>query len=318
MSTSTGRTVLSTVPYGKHMLMRFDDGRTLHTHLRMEGSWAVARTGSPGARGRGPYIRAVLGNAVWTALGDRLGMLDVVDTRDEHTLVGHLGPDILDDAFPTDGLPEALRRFAVRGSTPIAEVLLDQTVVAGIGTIWTAEPLFLLRIWPWTPADQLADPGGLLLAIRKLMAALGRLDRPADGHGRGWPRDDELRAQPAGRPCRRCGTPIDRGTAFQAPEGPPDLLLPPVPGAGRRLDGGRAPRPWTVPAEGGPGPSPRGLGTVVPAAAPRAAGRRTPRRPGGRRGVVSVDVPTGRGRASVVSPSGRARRGPATSRVPAR
>src|SRR3712207_3147079 len=127
----TGRTVLATVSYGKHLLTRVDDGRTLHTHLRMEGSWAIARTGAPAARGRGPYIRAVLGNAVWTALGDRLGMLDVVPTRDEHTLVGHLGPDILDDAFATEGLPEALRRMAVRGHTPIAEVLLDQTVVAG-------------------------------------------------------------------------------------------------------------------------------------------------------------------------------------------
>ena len=164
-----GRTVLTTVSYGKHLLTRFDDGRTLHTHLRMEGSWAIARTGSSGARGRGPYIRAVLGNAVWTALGDRLGMLDVVDTREEHTLVGHLGPDILDDAFPAEGLPEAVRRIGVRGTMPIAEVLLDQTVVAGIGTIWTAEPLFLRRIWPWTPAARVEDPAGLLLFIRTLM-----------------------------------------------------------------------------------------------------------------------------------------------------
>jgi endonuclease VIII len=221
-----GRTVLRTFSYGKHLLTRFDDGRTLHTHLRMEGSWAIARTGSPGARGRGPYLRAVLGNAVWTALGDRLGMLDVVETRDEHTLLGHLGPDILDDAFPTDGLPETLRRMAARGSTPIAEVLLDQTVVAGIGTIWTAEPLFLRRIWPWTPTDRLEDPEGLLLATRTLMlrsvASTTGFTVTGEG-GRGLTSYVHSRM---GRPCRRCGTPIERGQAFEPPMDRPISYCP--------------------------------------------------------------------------------------------
>jgi endonuclease-8 len=222
----TGRTVLATVSYGKHLLTRVDDGRTLHTHLRMEGSWAIARTGAPAARGRGPYIRAVLGNAVWTALGDRLGMLDVVPTRDEHTLVGHLGPDILDDAFATEGLPEALRRMAVRGSMPIAEVLLDQTVVAGIGTIWTAEPLFLRRVWPWTPADELEDPAALLLAIHTLMARSVASTNPpgqtVDG-GRG---ETSYVHSRVGRPCRRCGTPIERGTARKPPMERPIFYCP--------------------------------------------------------------------------------------------
>jgi endonuclease-8 len=222
----TGRTVLSTVALGKHLLTRVDDGRTLHTHLRMEGSWAIARTGSPGARGRGPYLRAVLGNAVWTALGDRLGMLDVVDTRDEHTLVGHLGPDILDDAFPTEGLPEALRRIAVRGDTPIAEVLLDQTVVAGIGTIWTAEPLFIRRIWPWTPADRLADPAGLLLATRMLMARSVASTGPWTVTGEGARGMTSYVHSRKGRPCRRCGTPIERGTARKPPMERPIYYCP--------------------------------------------------------------------------------------------
>jgi endonuclease-8 len=192
----------------------------------MEGSWKISRTGSPGARGRGPYIRAVLGNAVWTALGDRLGLLDVVATRDEHTLLGHLGPDLLDDAFPTDGLPEALRRIAVRGSTPIAEVLLDQTVVAGIGTIWTAEPLFVLRIWPWTPVDRLADPAGLLLETRRRMA------RSVASTGSYTVTGDTARGTTTfvhgrmGKPCRRCGTPIERGTANQPPRERPIFWCP--------------------------------------------------------------------------------------------
>ncbi len=78
-----GRTVLGTVAYGKHLLTRFDDGRTLHTHLRMEGSWSVHRTGTTSARERDPWVRAVLVTPDWTALGHRLGMLDVLRTRDE-------------------------------------------------------------------------------------------------------------------------------------------------------------------------------------------------------------------------------------------
>jgi endonuclease-8 len=222
----TGRTVLSTHALGKHLLTRFDDERTLHTHLRMEGSWKVARTGTPSAQGRGPYIRAVLGNEVWTALGDRLGMLDVVATRDEHTLVGHLGPDLLDDAFPTDGLPEALRRMAERGGTPIAEVLLDQTVVAGIGTIWTAEPLFLLRIWPWTPADRVSDPAALLTTTRNLM-----LRSVASTGGWSVTRENARGATTyvhgrVNQPCRRCGTPILRGTVRKPPTERPVFYCP--------------------------------------------------------------------------------------------
>lgn len=222
----TGRTVLSTVSYGKHLLTRVDDGRTVHTHLRMEGSWKIARSGTPGARGAGPYIRAVLGNAVWTALGDRLGMLDVVDTRDEHTLVGHLGPDLLDDAFPTEGLPEVLRRMAARGDTPIAEVLLDQTVVAGIGTIWTAEPLFLRRIWPWTPTDRLTDPAGLLLATRTLMVRSVASTGPWTVTGEGGRGTTSYVHGRMGRPCRRCGTPIERGTARRPPMERPIFYCP--------------------------------------------------------------------------------------------
>ncbi|WP_298459653.1 Fpg/Nei family DNA glycosylase [uncultured Cellulomonas sp.] len=222
----SGRTVLGTRAVGKHLLTRVDDGRTLHTHLRMEGSWKIARTGSSGARGRGPYLRAVLGNALWTALGDRLGMLDVVPTRDEGTLIGHLGPDILDDAFGTDGLAEALRRVAVRGSTPIAEVLLDQTVLAGIGTIWTAEPLFLRRLWPWTPADEVPDLADLLLTTRGLMVRSVESTSGPTVTGEGGRGQGAYVHSRMGRPCRRCGTPIERGVARKPPTERPIFYCP--------------------------------------------------------------------------------------------
>lgn len=198
-----GRTVLANVPYGKHLLTRFDDGRTLHTHLRMDGRWEIARTGTRSAEGRSPRTRAVLAAAGWTALGHELGMLDVVPTRDEHELLGHLGPDVLAEEPDVD---EILRRFAGRGSTPVAEVLLDQRVLAGVGTIYSAESLFAERVWPWLPADEVADPRRLVLRARQLMQrAVATGAAPGRVHGR-------LRM-----PCPRCGTPVTVGQARRPP-----------------------------------------------------------------------------------------------------
>ena len=233
-----GRTVLGTRSYGKHLLTRFDDGRTLHSHLRMEGSWRLERTpavdGLPPstshpAAGRrswwGPFVRAVISTASWTAIGDRLGMLDVVPTRDEHTLIGHLGPDILAPDFPTTGLPMALAAYAERGATPVAEVLLDQRVLAGIGTIYMAESLFARRIWPWTPAGAVADPASLLMTARVLMersVAAQTTDSPITAdrwlvrsvHGR------------RGRPCPRCSAPVARGDVREPPMERPVFYCP--------------------------------------------------------------------------------------------
>ena len=221
----TGRTVTGVHSYGKHLLIRFDDDRTLHTHLRMDGSWRLARTGEAGAAGRGGFVRAVLGTARWTAIGNRLGMLDVVATRDEHTLLGHLGPDILAADFPTEGLGETLRRWSTRGATPVGEVLIDQTVVAGIGTLYMAESLFARGIWPWTPADQIADPATLLMTACTLMQRSVADDAPMSSRpgGRGQAAWVHSRS---GRPCSRCGTTIEVGPVRQPPRERPAVFGP--------------------------------------------------------------------------------------------
>lgn len=221
----TGRTVTAVSAYGKHLLIRFDDDRTLHTHLRMDGSWRLARTGTVGASGHGPFVRAVLGNERWTAVGHRLGMLDVVATRDEHTLLGHLGPDILAADFPAEGLTETLRRWAARGVTPVGEVLIDQTVVAGIGTLYMAESLFSRGTWPWTPADQVTDPATLLMTARTLMQRSVADDLPMSSRptGRGQAAGVHGRA---GRPCTRCGTRIEVAPVRRPPMERPAFFCP--------------------------------------------------------------------------------------------
>jgi len=222
-----GRTVLGTGTYGKHLLTRFDDGRTLHTHLRMEGSWRVV----PGvARGRDPDVRVLLATTAVTALGLRLGMVDVVPTAREHELVGHLGPDLLAPGFPTDGLREALRRLDRHAEEPVGQVLLDQTVVAGLGTLWTAEVLWARRTWPWAPVGTVGDPASLLMAARTLMQRATTPDGRADParargsvHGR------------AGLPCPRCGAPIGEGRVGVPPRDRPMFWCPACqPGLSRR------------------------------------------------------------------------------------
>ena len=127
-------------------------------------------------------------------------------------MIGHLGPDLLGETVDAD---EALRRWAARGATPVAEVLLDQQVVAGIGTIFAAESLFAERIWPWTPADAVADPSRLLARGPPAAAAVGG-QRSTAGPG-------ARSAAPAVRPVRHA----DRGRpGSQAADGAADLLLP--------------------------------------------------------------------------------------------
>ncbi|WP_258726722.1 Fpg/Nei family DNA glycosylase [Cellulomonas sp. NS3] len=220
-----GRTVLENVSYGKHLLTRFDDGRTLHTHLRMEGSWRIARTGTRDARASGTWVRAVLGNELWTTVGERLGMLDVVPTSEEHTLVGHLGPDILAPDFPTVGLVEGLRRWGERGSEPVCDVMLDQRVVAGMGTIYMAEPLFAVGLWPWTPADEVPDPERLLAVARAMMLRSVEARIPTATGEQGFRATSRVHGR-AGQPCRRCGTPIEKGQARKPPMERPVFYCP--------------------------------------------------------------------------------------------
>ncbi|MCB7137736.1 DNA-formamidopyrimidine glycosylase family protein [Cellulosimicrobium marinum] len=231
-----GRTVVDVVPYGKHLLTRFDDGWTLHTHLRMEGEWHVARTGTGAARGGGPTVRVVLANAWWTTIGVRIGMLHVLRTSDEHRVVGGLGPDVLADDFLDAGLGTAVQRLLAddaagglgprhrpeRAGTgvPVAEALLDQHTVAGLGTIWTAESLHARRVWPWTPVRDVPDLESVLVTARELMARTVRHGfDPRDGyvrhvHGR------------AGRACHTCGTPVAVGTANEPPYDRPIFWCP--------------------------------------------------------------------------------------------
>lgn len=200
-----GAVVLDNQALGKHLLTRLADGRTLHTHLRMDGTWRITRAGAERGADRSHRVRVVLGTAQWTCIGRELGMVDLLATRDEHRVVGHLGPDLLADDVD---LEECGLRVRAAGDRPIGAVLLDQTVVCGIGTIYLAESLWTHRVHPSRPAGQVLEARDVCATARRLMlrSANARLPTATGEHGRG--RGTHVHGR-AGLPCRRCSTPID-------------------------------------------------------------------------------------------------------------
>jgi endonuclease-8 len=210
----TGRAVTGTVSRGKHLLTRVDGGITIHTHLRMDGSWRIRP--ASGYAPRDHRIRLVLANQERQALGYQLGIVEVVRTEHEASVVGHLGPDLLG---PDWDPAEAVRRLSADPARPVGEALLDQRNLAGVGTLYRAEALFLRGVSPWRPvADLDADALTELvtLAHRLLDANKERIGQVTTGN-RARGRETWVYNR-AGQPCRRCGGPVSKASQGAAPE----------------------------------------------------------------------------------------------------
>jgi endonuclease VIII len=183
-----GRCLEAVEAHGKNLVLRFEGGRVLRSHLGMTGSWRTMTADAP-VRGTpwlvltGETTKAVLrGGAVLELSARRLSAL---------------GPDILAPELDSETIVANLRR-AGRTCT-IGEALLDQRVVAGIGNIWRSESLWHARVSPWSrPADPQQEE---LLAIVTYAAEL--MGGARDGTR---PRHEVYRR--TGRPCRRCGSRI--------------------------------------------------------------------------------------------------------------
>jgi endonuclease VIII len=210
-----GSRTVAVVARGKHILHRFDTGATLHTHLRMEGQWRVEHPGHDTERAlRRPDLRAAVLTMRWSAVGLRLGMLDLVPTSREDDLVGHLGPDVLGPDWDAD--LAAARVAAYPGL--VGDALLDQRVLAGVGTFWASETLFLEGILPWTPVDQLEPERVLRLLhrVHRLMDVARRTGWQASTGVRRSGEEAYVHAR-SGRPCRRCGDTVRVATTGAAP-----------------------------------------------------------------------------------------------------
>ena len=209
-----GATVRAVVPRGKHMLIRFADGRTLRTHYRMDGSWHIYRPGTKWHGGPAFAVRAVLATDTWECVGYRLHDMALVRTEDEDQLVGHLGPDVLGPDWDRE---EALRRLRNSPDEQIGVAILDQRNLAGIGNLYKVEALFLSGVHPWARVADVPDLEGLVDRARNLM--LVNRDRPEQSTTGSLRRgEDHWVAGRKGRPCRRCGTTIllgDQGPDLQ-------------------------------------------------------------------------------------------------------
>src|SRR4051794_1565337 len=197
-----GSTITSVEAIGKNLLIRFDNGLEVRTHLRMTGTWHRYR---PGERWRRPPGRARLVLEVPGAVAVCFDapVVELFETRAEaiHPSIAGLGPDLLDPAWSDEHAAEARRRLRdpSRSRMTISEALLDQRAVAGIGNIWRNETLFEERIDPWTGVGALDDA-----TIERLVATAQRLLRSSVA---GRPGRAPMRVYGrSGRPCPRCGT----------------------------------------------------------------------------------------------------------------
>jgi endonuclease-8 len=197
-----GATITSVEAVGKNLLIRFDNGLELRTHLRMNGSWHRYRPGERWQRSPSA-ARVVLEVPGAVAVCFDAPVVELFETRAEaiHPTIARLGPDLLDGAWGEEHATEAHRRLGdpARAGVTISEALLDQRALAGIGNIWRNETLFHERVDPWALVGALDD--GVLdrliaTARRLLLASVGM----TPGRSPMWV------YRRTGRPCRRCGT----------------------------------------------------------------------------------------------------------------
>jgi endonuclease-8 len=199
-----GHVVAEVSARGKNLLIRFDDGRVLHTHLRMHGSWHVYR---PGERFQRPEHQARIVLEVADALAvcfsaPTVRLLAPHAVENDPYLTG-LGPDLIPDEFDEERAIEGLLALA---ALPLGEAIVTQTALSGIGNIWKSETLFLCSLNPFAPVSHLSRDAAARIvstARRLLRASVGSQQAQGSvesGRGRFWVYGR------SGKPCRKCGT----------------------------------------------------------------------------------------------------------------
>jgi endonuclease-8 len=212
-----GQTVDRVESRGKHLLIWFSNALVLRTHMRMHGAWHVYR---PGERWHRPRheMRIVVDTSGAQAVAFNVPVAEFLPAdrvTQAAELIG-LGPDPLSSDFDA---AEAVARITARGDHEIADALIDQTAIAGIGNIFKSEVLFASRVNPFAKVRDLSHD-----AIERLVAIATRLLRAniagtsregivtyggLGGIGAGGSRSSRVWVyRRAGKPCRRCGTPI--------------------------------------------------------------------------------------------------------------
>lgn len=201
-----GETIDAVEALGKHLLVRFSDGRTLRTHLGMPGSWHLYRPGEAWQKPR-HRARVVIETDEAVAVCFDAPEVEIL-TGGAAELGGRaakLGPDLV---APDVDLEEVVARWRSRPELPVGVTLLRQRLAAGIGNVYKSEVLFLCGVDPFTrigrlPADVLLELATVAhREMRRNLASGPRRTRAGPGspvwvYGR------------SGRPCFRCRTPVE-------------------------------------------------------------------------------------------------------------
>jgi endonuclease-8 len=198
----TGQVVDEVISRGKHLFIRVGDA-SIHSHLKMDGSWKVNPVSKPSRAGH--RIRIILEASDIQAVGVDLGVLEVLEREHDTDAVSYLGPDLLGD----DWDPQvAAANLAAEPGRPLAAALLDQRVMAGVGNVYCNELCFVTGHLPTAPVKDVKDPLRMVQRARDMLwLNRSRWNRVTTGdtrHGR------ELWVYGrAGQACRRCGTLIE-------------------------------------------------------------------------------------------------------------
>jgi endonuclease-8 len=206
----SGAAVVDVNAIGKHLLIRFDNGTTLHSHLLMNGSWVV---GSPA---REPEWRRRI--ELWMETGRLTGVdlpvVELLETVHEDRVVGHLGPDLCGTEAPDlDEVADRLRRHP---GEALATAMLDQRNVAGFGNVYAIEVPFIAAVSPNQPVgtiEGLQHLVGLGAALIRTNATLG----PQNTTGRRLGTADHWVYNHRGRPCPICATTLDGYAERESP-----------------------------------------------------------------------------------------------------
>lgn len=210
-----GRTIERVTSRGKHLLMWFSGDLVLRTHMRMNGSWHIYRPGEPWQRSAHD-MRIIIGTDAFEAVAFTVPVAEFTTAAELRRALGDVGPDLLSADF---SLRDAVAALRARAAMEIADALLDQAAISGLGNIYKSEVLFAAAVSPFARVADLPD-----MTLEKLVTVAVRFMRANVAEGapativtyRGLRHTTGHRDRSArlwvygrsGKPCRRCGTPV--------------------------------------------------------------------------------------------------------------
>lgn len=207
-----GTEVTAVEAVGKHLLIRFGEGTTLRTHLRMTGSWHLYRTGERWQKAA-HLMRALVEVPGWVAVCFAAPVVELEHDATGGPQVQHLGPDLTRADLTDEQLDECVERLGslVEPTAEIGAVLLDQRIACGVGNVYKSEALWATRVDPFAAVGDLDGPTRrrlLEVAHKQLAANVAVFGDRVTYRAAGGNPDGVAVYGRRGRPCPRCGTPI--------------------------------------------------------------------------------------------------------------